>query len=161
MCWGCFVAKFPEKAKLKVRKEHYVLAELQRLVPELAAFQSTWDCPVPGGCSLKRPDMLYRLADRYLQIEVDEFGHENESCFEEDMRLEIIAADVDLPGFVYRLDPDHPPCFRQKRLRNGEKVEKKIDATFDDLLQKAAAAIRAGMRGAPPSGVERVYIAAS
>ena len=32
LCWGCFAALYPNLAKLKVRKEHYVLAELQRLV---------------------------------------------------------------------------------------------------------------------------------
>ena len=74
------------------------------------------------------------------------------------MRLEIIAADVDLAGFVIRMDPDHPPCFRQKRLNNGEKVECKIEATFDALVQKAASAIRAAMRGPPPSSIERMFI---
>ena len=109
MCWGCFVALFPDKAKLKVRKEQYVLAELERLVPELGAYETTWDCAVPGGCSVKQPDKLYKLSDRYLHLEVDEFGHVDKACVDEDTRLELIAADVGLPGLVLRLDPDDPP----------------------------------------------------
>ena len=85
-----------------------MLAELQRRLPWLGerATQLIWDCPVPGGCTLKRPDMLYRLEDRFVQVEVDEEGHEDLSCADEDSRLELIAADVGLPGLVLRLNPD-------------------------------------------------------
>ncbi|OLP88080.1 hypothetical protein AK812_SmicGene30603 [Symbiodinium microadriaticum] len=50
--------------------------------------------------------MLFRLEDRFVQIEVDEEGHEDRSCADEDSRLELIAADVGLPGLVLRLNPD-------------------------------------------------------
>ena len=71
-CWGCFNALHPDKAKHKVRREQLILAELERLVPELGnAFSLLWDCRVPGGCSLKKPDYLARFSDRYLQVEVD------------------------------------------------------------------------------------------
>ena len=138
MCWGCFVALFPDKAKLKVRKEQYVLAELERLVPELGAYETTWDCAVPGGCSLKQPDKLYKLCDRYLHIEVDEFGHADKACVDEDTRLEVIAADVGLPGLVLRLDPDDPPCFRHRQLCNGERAYERIEGLFNSLLAQAA-----------------------
>jgi len=151
---------YPEKAKLKVRKEQYVLAELERLIPELSAFHTTWDCPVPGGCSLKRPDRLYTMSDHYIQIEVDEFGHSGHDCFDEDTRLEIIAADVGLPGTVVRVDPDHPPCFRRKRLTNGEFVEQRAAGAFDTLLERAATATRNAMMGPPPTEVRRVFVSA-
>ena len=50
MCWGCFTAQYPERAKLKVRKEHLILAELQRRLPWLGerAQQLIWECPVPA-----------------------------------------------------------------------------------------------------------------
>ncbi len=50
LCWGCFTAQYPERAKLKVRKEHLILAELQRRLPWLGerAQQLIWDCPVPA-----------------------------------------------------------------------------------------------------------------
>ena len=71
-CWGCFTALHPDKAKHNVRREQMILAELERLVPELNnAFSLFWDCRVPGGCSLKKPDYLARFSDRYLQVEVD------------------------------------------------------------------------------------------
>ena len=157
-CWGCFVALYPDKAKLKIRKEHYVLAELDRLLPTLSAFQSVWDCPVPGGCSLKRPDKLYVMHDRYIQIEVDEFGHNGNACFDEDTRLEIIAADVGLPGYVIRIDPDNPACFRHKRLVNGEAVEVVIDAPFNTLMSKTVQVVETCMRGPAPDSVERVFV---
>ena len=149
---------YPNKAKLKVRKEQYVLAELQRLVPELEAFTHVWDCPVPGGCSLKAPDLLYKLPDRYLQVEVDENGHADKAGVDEDTRLEIIAADVDLPGLVLRLDPDNPPCFRYRQLNNGEKAVQAIPGRFELLMRRTAAAVREFLADAPPDGVEREWL---
>ena len=135
-----------------------MIAELERLVPELFSFRSVWDCPVPGGCSMKRPDKLYILNDRYIQIEVDELGHRGYGCSDEDTRLEIIAADVGLPGWVVRIDPDSPPCFRRKRLSNGETVEQCITATFTTLIERAATAARDAMIGPAPGGVNRVFV---
>ena len=98
------------------------------------------------------------MNDRYIQIEVDERGHHGYACFDEDTRLEIIAADVGLPGAVVRIDPDSTPCVRRKRLSNGEPVEHCISDSFTPLLNRAAAATRAAMIGPVPSGVERVFV---
>ena len=98
------------------------------------------------------------MSDRYIQIEVDEFGHSGHECFDEDTRLEIIAADVGLPGTVVRINPDHPPCFRRKRLRNGELVEERVVGTFDTLLERTATATRNAMMGPPPTEVRRIFI---
>jgi hypothetical protein len=98
------------------------------------------------------------MSDRYVQIEVDEFGHSGHDCFDEDTRLEIIAADFGLPGTVVRINPDDPSCFRRKRLRNGEFVEERVAGTFDTLLERAAAATRTAMTGPPPTEVRRVFI---
>ena len=149
---------YPNKAKLKVRKEQYVLAELQRLVPELAAFTYVWDCPVPGGCSLKAPDLLYKLSDRYLQLEVDEGSHADRACVDEDARLEIIAADVDLPGLVLRLDPDNPPCFRYRLLNNCERAVEAIQRNFRALMGCTAQMVREYLEGPPPTEVERRFV---
>jgi hypothetical protein len=157
LCWSCFACLFPDRANLKIRKEHYILAELERLVPELSGLESVWDCPVPGGCSLKRPDKLYILPDRYIQIEVDEFGHEDYDCHDEDTRLEIIAADVDLPGLVVRINPDSPPCFTKGQLQNGE-VGLWKRALFDVLCLRAAHEVRVFMNAPPPEGVERRWV---
>jgi hypothetical protein len=108
--------------RAKVRKEHHILGEILRRVPELeaAAYHWQWDCPVQGGCSLKRPDMLFILAQFYIQIEVDEEGHEGYSCFNEDTRLEIIAADTGKPGVVLRINPDAEPMLKRRKLKGGE-----------------------------------------
>jgi hypothetical protein len=156
LCWGCFTAQFPERAKLKVRKEHHVIADIQRRLPWLPerAEQVVWDCPVPGGCTLKRPDMLYRFGDRYVQLEVDENGHEDKSCADEDTRLELIAADVGLPGLVVRINPDHDSCFGWKRLRNGEScVFVRNTAAYESLIQSAAAAVDGFISRSEPVGV--------
>ena len=127
----------PNLAKVRVRKEQYVLAEFQRLVPSLSGSPVTWDCPVPGGCSLKRPDLLYDLGEYYLQLEVDEDGHEEYSCADEDTRLEIVAADLGKPGYVFRIDPDTVPCFKKRRLANGESVLSATPA-FQGLMAEVA-----------------------
>ena len=90
----------PEKARLKVRTEHYIVDEINRRMPELMAKarSATWDCAAPGGCSLKRADLLYIFDNQYVQVEVDEKGHASNPYYDEDTRLEIIAADVGLPG---------------------------------------------------------------
>ncbi|CAE7943216.1 WRKY19, partial [Symbiodinium sp. KB8] len=64
--------------------------------------------------------MLYRFEDRFLQVEVDEEGHEDLSCADEDSRLELIAADVGLPGLVLRLNPDVERVLKRRRSTRGE-----------------------------------------
>jgi hypothetical protein len=153
----------PDKARLKVRREHYILAEVNRRLPELAgkSHEFVWDCRVPGGCSLKRPDMIFVFEDRYIQIEVDECGHTEYACCDEDARLEIIAADVGLPGLVLRMNPDEPPCFGKKRLRNGETAVQVIDSNaFDDLLTVACGTIQTYLAVQPPPTLVRLHFPA-
>ena len=161
-CWGCFHALHPDKAKHRVRREQMILAELERLVPELGnAFSLVWDCRVPGGCSLKQPDYLARFADRYLHVEVDEYGHEDYGCYEEDARLEIISADVGLPGLVLRLDPDETPCFKRRRLNNGESTWRSVEPAFGNMMQRTADRVRAFLADSVPDGLQREYISAA
>ena len=160
LCWGCFVALEPERARVKVRKEHYILSELNSRMPELLgrAREAVWDCRVPGGRSLKRPDMLYVFEDRYVQIEVDELGHTDYDCHDEDARLEIISADIGLPGLVVRLNPDEPPCFGRKRLANGETVVQVKDAkAFGELLSAACGAIETYLSVPPPPSLIKLH----
>jgi hypothetical protein len=147
------VALEPEKARLKVRTEHYIVDELNRRMPELMARarSATWDCAAPGGCSLKRADLLYILEDRYIQVEVDERGHASYPCYDEDTRLEIIAADVGLPGMVLRLNPDEAACFGPKRLSNGETVVQiRNRAALDALMDETCQAISTYLSAPPP-----------
>jgi hypothetical protein len=123
-CFHCTAALYPERVRSQVRREQLILAELQRQLPEIVehAQTITWDCRVPGGCSLKRPDLLYVYEDCYLQVEVDEYGHPDKGCADEDVRLELIAADVGLPGLVVRINPDSLPLMYRRRRQDGEIV---------------------------------------
>ena len=160
-CWGCFAANFPERAKLKVKKEHYLVAELQRRLADVVedAQLLEWDCRVPGGCSMKKPDLLIVWPRRYLHFEIDEHGHAGNECYEEDARLEIIAADVDRPGLVVRLNPDIPgyECFRPRQLNNGEFALEAVGRNFELLAQRVEAAARRLLPTAA-SGVQRVFV---
>ena len=159
-CWGCFAALFPEKAKLKVKKEHFLAAELQRRLGDLTADAQVveWDCPVPGGCSLKKPGLLIVWPKAYLHFEIDEHGHAGNECYEEGARLELIA-DVGLPGVVVRLNPDVPgyECFRPRQLNNGEFALEAVDRNFALLADRAVAAARSLLQTAT-SGVQRVFV---
>ena len=59
LCYMCLGSLYPDKVTLKVRREQLLLAELDRRVPELGEYLLTQDCAIPGGCSRKRPDILY------------------------------------------------------------------------------------------------------
>ena len=118
VCWDCLGRLDPDRTKRKVRREHLIVAEIQRLLPELEVYADewVWDCPFPGGCSLKKPDLLYRMPahNLYIQFEIDENGHSRYQCLDEDARLEIIAADVGMPGTVLRINPDGSPKMLEK-----------------------------------------------
>jgi len=151
----------PDKARFKVRIEQFIIAELwRRLCVEFAAAQTiVWDCPVPGGCTLKSPDFLLKFLAFYLQLEIDEHGHDDRSCADEDTRLAIIAADVDLPGVIVRLNPDVKgfACFRTKQLSNGQKVFDAVEEHFTCLMDKAEQEIRKHLTN-PPTELLRVFI---
>jgi hypothetical protein len=95
------------KPKTMVRKEQFILAELQRQMPELEDFFVLWDCPIKGGCSNRRPDMLYDFGIAYLVIEIDEDAHryEDESC--RNKRMCEIYQDLEHSPIVFvRINPD-------------------------------------------------------
>ena len=102
--------------------------------------------------------MLWQLADRYLQLEVDEEAHESDACYDEDVRLEIIAAYVGTAGLVLRLQCDSPTCFRRKRLNNGETAVRCIQEPFDTMVSNAAEAICMFLTSPPPEEVQRVHV---
>lgn len=161
-CFFCLAVICPERVTAQVRREHHIVAELKRLVAEMDEFASiaVWDCPVPGGCSLKRPDLLFVFDEFYVQIEVDEYGHPDNSCWDEDARLEIIAADVGKPGVVLRINPDEAPLLKKRKGRDGEIV---WDATehFDPCMQRAADFLRSILKGPPKEGLRRFFLASN
>ena len=145
LCWGCYTPLHPDLAKSKVRKEHLVLSELERRCIDIfeQCGRATWDCAVEGGCSLKRPDLALDFGTHVVVIEVDELQHDEASCWDEDTRLAVIAADFQKPVAVIRLRVDTPvPCFRRKRLSNGEPAWAAIEAPFSLIMSRAEVALR-------------------
>jgi hypothetical protein len=135
VCMRCIGLMEPEQLTRKLRKEHYCLAEFDNIFQDVCPgwCELAWDCPVPGACTLKKPDKLYltctSTADAdshlYFQLEIDEGwipfpepagprgemrgrGHPGNSCRDEDQRLELIAADMGCPGVVLRVATDNP-----------------------------------------------------
>ena len=138
LCYACLGSLFPECVTLKVRQEHLVLAELQRRLPELEEWFLEWDCPVAGGCSLHRPDMLWELPSFYFQIEIDEGGKAHEDDRE---RLAQIQRSMggDRTGLVLRINPDGMLAKRQHR--DGE-VKYTATPQFTDKMDAIEVFIR-------------------
>lgn len=89
---------------------------------------------------MKRPDMLLHFGTHAVAVEVDEEQHDAASCWDEDTRVNIIAADVQVPLAVLRLRVDTPErCFGSKRLKNGESILTARSGPFECLLARAAA----------------------
>ena len=160
-CFNCVAALWPERVRAAVRREQLVLGELMRQAPalEARAVSWRWDCTVPGGCSLKRPDLLFVFEDRYVQIEVDEHGHSRNECWDEDARLELIAADVQKPGMVLRINPDAAPLLRRRKRPDGEVLWEPVEPTFVASLRRAAVFVTAYLaEEAPQEGVQRFFL---
>lgn len=126
LCTSCWRILYPDlDKKLSVLKEHFILAELQRQLPELEEYFLTHDCRIPGqACSSKRPDMVWIVNDTLVHVEIDEWGKRHEDSLE---RLVGIHA---ASGIMYhsciRFNPDayedYPSCLRKKYTRMGEPV---------------------------------------
>ena len=87
---------------------------------------------------MKRPDLLFLLPKFYIHIEIDENGHEQYPCLEEDARLELIAADIGVPGLILRINPDiAPPMLKRCKMASGEAAWKGSPAFLSrmDVIQ--------------------------
>ena len=112
--------------KLKVRKEHFVLAEIQRQIPELEDYFVTQDCKIPGqSCVSYRPDIAWSVNDTLIHVEIDENGESHE---DDDTRLVAIHSASNCKNHIcIRFNPDESskwgfPCLIKKTLCNGERV---------------------------------------
>jgi len=68
---------------------------------------------------------------------------------------------VGLPGLVLRLDPDATPCFKRRRLNNGEPTWRAVEPAFCNMMQQAADRVRLFLSGPAPEGLQRKYISAA
>lgn len=135
MCAHCWRAQYPElDENLSVRKEHFVLAEIQRQIPELETYFLTHDCAIPGqSCSMKRPDMVWIIEDTLVHVEIDEGGKGHEDNLERLVGIHVAS------GLMYhaciRFNPDeyddYPACLRRKQSRSGEPIYSKNAEEWD------------------------------
>ncbi|CAM9668928.1 unnamed protein product, partial [Phaeothamnion confervicola] len=103
LCGSCLRSLHPEISKyVKLRKEHFLLAEIQNRIPELHKYPHVWDCPL--GCTLDRPDLFYFLRRIGIHFEVDEHGLVHEDSH--DRLLRIHEASRMLGTYVIRINPD-------------------------------------------------------
>jgi len=153
LCYSCLGSVFPHLVTLKVRQEHLVLAEIQRRIPELWDYFEEWDCPIFGGCSLKRPDMLWELPFFFFIIEIDEGGNAHEDDRE---RLDRIHRDLGLhrPGHVLRINPEGMLAKRQHQ--DGE-VKYAATKEFEGRMDVVEAFIRQRVISVDLLGVQNPY----
>jgi len=125
MCSGCYRSLYPELNKLRVRVEHFVLADIQRVIPHMTKYLEVQDCPIPCGVSMERPDALYvtKNGKTLVHIEIDETpNHENDT----NRLMRILASTDAVEHIVVRVHThqtvDDPSMFVSRRLTNGEKV---------------------------------------
>ena len=157
-CWSCANHINPSLFKWKPRKEILILAEIQRRLPELEQYFVLWDCPVDGGCSAHRPDMLWDFFLFWFSIEVDKNGHNQPP-----EKYKWISTSMgDRPGVLMRINPDKKGnrMFKRRHNKNGEKTYEG-SKYFDAQMEQLTAAIKdkvieRAKRDEFPNGIEEI-----
>ena len=146
LCYMCWSAMYPELNARKIRKEQFILAEVQNQIPELSEYFLVWDCKIPGqSCVAFRPDMAWEINDTLLHIEIDEDGIIHE---DDDQRIvEIHSASNKKNHVCIRFNPDKsidgsPPCMKKITLSTGESVYDKNPREWDRRMNKLIPEVR-------------------
>lgn len=140
-CLACLEVKHPERVKWRVRKEQFVLAEIQALIPELWTYFVSWDCPVSGGCSMHRPDMLWDMFLNWFSIEIDENGHDQA----EGKYQWVTKSMGNRPGVLLRINPDYKDQKMFVKMKNSlpnSPFKFKKSNNFDDSMCQIESIIR-------------------
>ena len=144
--------EYPElHRKLTVRKEHFILAEIQRQIPELEPYFMVWDCPL-NACTRKKPDMAWSIKDTLIHVEIDEDGEDHED--DDNRMVEIFAASNLKYHVPIRFNPDKgsdgsDPCLKRSRLPSGDRVyrlyepewNRRIPVLIEDIKKALGQAI--------------------
>ena len=157
-CHRCFVPLIEGKPE-KVRRVSLFLVELERVLPRLSVFETVWDRRAPGVRSIKHPEKLYVMPDRYIHIEFGEFERIGTICVDNNKRLKAIAKKIGLPGYVIYVNIDIRWHTREPLTRNGEVEIHVVDFPYRRLMRKTAQVIEEIMRGPAPDSVECVFVA--
>lgn len=152
MCPPCCQRLYPEVAKrgLQMRTELLVIAEIERLVPELSnAIQVIWDCP-PNCDTRLSPDRVwfFEIDGKIvtLHLEVDESGKRHE---DNEGRVAMIQGSMlaDM-SWLIRFNPGRssdgrPPCVILKKEVDGtRKYEKAKGNEWDHRMTVLADLVR-------------------
>ncbi len=85
-CLRCFIHLFPDEPNSRnyKTKETTVAAHLRETFPDV-----DWVCDkrIEGGCSKRRPDLLFDMGSHVVLVEVDENQHDTYDCTCEHRRL--------------------------------------------------------------------------
>ncbi len=109
-CLHCFVHLFPGKKKKRnyQTKESTVATYLKEKFPGVILVT---DKRVEGGCSKRRPDLLFDMGSHVVIVEVDEKQHDTYDCTCEHRRMMEISKDVSHRHTVMiRFNPDEYMC---------------------------------------------------
>ena len=156
MCSSCYIRMFPElNTRVTVRIEQFILAEIQRQIPELEPYFLVWDCKLPHqNCNSNKPDMAWGVNDTLIHVEIDEKGEDHEDDTE---RIVAIHAASNLSNHVLiRFNPDKSSdgdksCLKKTKLRNGDKAYKRDISEWDRripvLIENVREAFNQAMSG--------------
>ncbi len=135
LCCFCWRRMYPHLDNhVKVRKEFFVLAEIQRQIPELEPYFLVHDCKIPGqSCVTARPDMCWVVNYTMIHVEIDENGDTHED--DDDRLVAIHSATEAINHICIRFNPDktknHASCFKRLALGGGGHILRKNDSEWD------------------------------
>ena len=133
LCFGCHRHEYPGKHPWSARREHLMIAELHRLLPELGPLVVVQDCPVPAACSLRRPDLFCDLGRAWLAFECDEGGLAHP---EAPGKYEAFFKDLgERPILLVRVNAD--PMFR-KQFVHGVGTSYQGNERFAPMMEQVA-----------------------
>jgi hypothetical protein len=163
LCARCFAFKHPEDKRARFHRSKELA--VGRFVRE--AFPSvpwTFDRPIEGGCSKRRPDIFVHLGSHALTIEVDEGRHLGYDCSCENRKLMEQFRDAgSVPHAVVRFNPDGyedadgtvvPSCWGRTPKTGEPRVLPKHRAQWEARLDKLRQVVAHFLEHLPEKEIE-------
>lgn len=133
-----------------MRKEQFILAEIQRQLPELESYFLVWDCRL-NSCTTMKPDMAWGVKDTLIHVEVDEDGDDHEDNVS---RIVDIHSASNLKNHVLiRFNPDktadgEEPCLKISYLTTGDQVYRMYKPQWDKRIPVLIDSVRKALHEA-------------
>jgi hypothetical protein len=177
VCLSClkFLEPTSEKVKNFTSRELFVLCEIQRCFPELEDLAIEVRCDqTTGGCSRKRPDMIWDFGSMIIWLEINEHQHASYDPSCEKTRREHIWEDFGCrPALLVEFNPDEyvtddgqpvRGMFRENRNRFGDKRlvarDKEFRSRMDMLIQtlRDGVTVATSEEGPQWSGIHQTFL---